>query len=172
MSLLLSVSLFLFFFGFIVETILNQLTLRKFKRRISFTSLKAILILFLPLVDRLLLKINFLGSEIGLVLVFLGVALRIWTHMEWYRHLVNSPDTLLISGPYRFAAHPMWTGLLVSVLGIYILAGSYFGLVSFFIFWCPLAFKQLKMEEAELMKKYGELYMAYLNSVAFKILRS
>jgi len=64
------------------------------------------------------------------------------------------------------------TLLFDSIFGIYVLAGSVFGLISFAFFWCPLAFKQFNQEENELADKFGEPYKLFLRSVPLKIFRS
>ena len=72
---------------------------------------------------------------LGLALVVLGlafsVAARVWLGGNWSSMVTLKQDHELIrSGPYRWVRHPIYTGLLLAILGSAIALGEWRGLIA------------------------------------------
>jgi protein-S-isoprenylcysteine O-methyltransferase Ste14 len=108
-----------------------------------------------------------LGTAIAAdVIVFAGFVLALWARLalgtNWSSRVALKENHELIQrGPYRLVRHPIYSGLLLMILGTAVLAGQLQGfvalLISFLGFWI-----KLRQEEALLTKRlpgYSE-YMA------------
>lgn len=86
-----------------------------------------------------------------------------WAHAAEYQIIAGQP--LMTKGPYRFIRHPIYTSLVMIVLGIEIALASWLiviviPLVVFFT-W------QAKKEETILIDHFGEEYRLYKNKTGF-----
>lgn len=100
------------------------------------------------------------------VLVVAGLIIAVWARVvlgrNWSARVTLKEDHELIQhGPYRFVRHPIYSGLLLMILGTALLSGHNGGFVAVVI--CFLGFRiKLRQEEDLLTKKlpgYSE-YMA------------
>jgi protein-S-isoprenylcysteine O-methyltransferase Ste14 len=102
---------------------------------------------------------------LGFAFVVLGllfaVTARGWLGGNWSGTVTLKRDHELIrSGPYRFVRHPIYTGLLLALLGTAIAAGEWRGLVAFALI--TVAFlRKIGVEEAFLTEQFGEAYASY-----------
>jgi protein-S-isoprenylcysteine O-methyltransferase Ste14 len=106
---------------------------------------------------------------LGLLLVALGlgfaVAARGWLGGNW-----SSAVTLKLGhefircGPYRFVRHPIYTGLLLALLGTAIAIGEWRGLIALVLI--TVAFlRKLTIEERLMTEQFGEAYARYRDEV-------
>jgi len=72
---------------------------------------------------------------------------------------------LITSGPYALVRHPIYMGLLLTVLGCAIARGEWRGLVAFAIVFGELWHK-LSLEEKWMREQFGESYTAYSQRVS------
>lgn len=106
---------------------------------------------------------------IGFVLVALGlgfaVAARVWLGGNWSGVVTLKQDHELIrSGPYRWVRHPIYTGLLVALVGSVIALGEVRGLIALALF--TLAFlRRVAIEERLLAEEFGAVYDGYRREV-------
>ncbi|MGA3145773.1 MAG: isoprenylcysteine carboxylmethyltransferase family protein, partial [Verrucomicrobiota bacterium] len=67
---------------------------------------------------------------------------------------------LIVRGPYRFVRHPIYTGILLMILGTAIISGRAVAflalIIGFLIYW-----QRLRQEEALLTKHFPETYPGY-----------
>jgi protein-S-isoprenylcysteine O-methyltransferase Ste14 len=97
---------------------------RASRRRIPLTGLSALAVVLLIRVFRggsLAVHSPVLGA-IGVVIFALGIALAVWARVHlgrnWGMPMTEKAEPELVtSGPYRFVRHPIYSGLLVAVLG-------------------------------------------------------
>lgn len=109
----------------------------------------------------------FAGFRIlGFFLVLVGVAMcflakqqlgEAWVYASAYK---KSTGNLVTGGLYKFIRHPIYTGIVVSYVGMELLAGSWLW-VSMLFFVVPFYF-QAKKEEKFLEKKFGQKYREYV----------
>jgi protein-S-isoprenylcysteine O-methyltransferase Ste14 len=102
----------------------------------------------------------------GVVVMWLGLALRIWaiaalggafrTTVE-----VEPGQTVVSSGPYRWILHPSYTGLLLIVAGFGAALGNWLSLTACVLLPLPAIVWRIHVEEAELNRVLGEAYRTY-----------
>ena len=106
---------------------------------------------------------------LGLVLVALGlafsVAARIWLGRNWSSMVTLKRDHELIrSGPYRWVRHPIYTGLLLAVLGSAIALGEWRGLIALALIIAAFL-RKISIEERFLAPQFGAAYRGYRDEV-------
>jgi protein-S-isoprenylcysteine O-methyltransferase Ste14 len=110
-----------------------------------------------------------LTAALGAVLCVAGLMVAIWARRtlagNWSSNVTfKQGHELIKTGPYRFARHPIYTGLLLMCLGTALAGGrlhSWLGLVLMFTgFWI-----KLKGEEALMMRHFPDQYPAYRQQV-------
>jgi protein-S-isoprenylcysteine O-methyltransferase Ste14 len=112
------------------------------------------------------------GPTAGLALVFVGsgLAFAVWArgHLagNWSARVTVKEDHQLIrTGPYRWVRHPIYTGMLVALLGTMIEIGTpaafiAFGLIVFSFVW------KLALEERFMTATFGADYERYRQETA------
>lgn len=71
-----------------------------------------------------------LARSPGVVLLVAGLALFVWTNVQFHRangtlHPTDGPQTLVTTGPYAWTRNPMITGVIAILVGAAILLGSW-----------------------------------------------
>jgi len=74
--------------------------------------------------------------------------------------MLKQNHELIISGPYKMVRHPIYTGIIIAVLGTAIMTGQVKGFIAlaltFFAFW-----HKSRFEEELMFREFGEQYKAY-----------
>ena len=99
----------------------------------------------------------------GAVLCALGVALAIWARFHLGRNWSGRPTTkvdheLVTSGPYQIVRHPIYTGVILALLGVTLVYP--FELIIFFLV-CGMFLWRVKKEENLMEGQFGEKYREY-----------
>jgi protein-S-isoprenylcysteine O-methyltransferase Ste14 len=102
---------------------------------------------------------------IGFALVVPGlgfsVLARVWLGGNWSGTVTLKQDHELIrSGPYRWVRHPIYTGLLLALLGSVIAAGEWRGLAGLALIAVSLLHK-INVEERFMIEQFGSAYERY-----------
>jgi protein-S-isoprenylcysteine O-methyltransferase Ste14 len=106
--------------------------------------------------------IRFTGLFVGAS----GLILLLWTHIALDKNFVmyvTSPKNhqLIVTGPYQWVRHPMYTAFLLITLGFFLISGNlFFGGFLLVIFY--LLIYRMNSEEAYLLKKFKPEYAAYM----------
>ncbi len=109
-----------------------------------------------------------LGQVWGLMLVLVSVVASIyarreighnWSHAAEYQ--IKKDHQLVKTGIYRYIRHPIYTTLILSVVGTELVVGSYL-VVVFSIALPVIAYIQARREEALLIQKFGQKYIDYM----------
>ena len=105
----------------------------------------------------------------GVALVFLGLAFAVWAR----RHIgsnwsgtvtVKENHVLVRTGPYAWVRHPIYTGLLVAILGSAVARGELRGVWA--VLLCSFAFvRKLRIEERWMRQVFGAEYERYRTTV-------
>jgi len=105
-------------------------------------------------------------SLVGISLILAKVLLKGWamkTLGEYYNaHIVVGESHKLIkSGPYKYVRHPAYSARFLSIIGITLMLNAFCTL--FIALAVDLLFVsiRIRLEERELMGKFGEQYLAY-----------
>lgn len=102
---------------------------------------------------------------LGLVMVAAGLGFAVWARVYLGRNwsatvTVKRDHELIRTGPYGLVRHPIYTGLLLALLGTAVGIGEWRGLVAFASFTIGFLFK-LKAEERFMSEAFGEEYARY-----------
>jgi protein-S-isoprenylcysteine O-methyltransferase Ste14 len=73
---------------------------------------------------------------------------------------VDPGQAVVSRGPYRWARHPSYTGLLLMVAGFGLVAGSWLSLAAG-VLVVPAFVRRIHVEEAELERVLGDAYRSY-----------
>lgn len=106
----------------------------------------------------------------GLLVVLCGVIFSIWGRLilgeNWSATPSIKQDHALIQrGPYRIVRHPIYTGILIGLLGSALqhgLVGSFLGVII-----CTVAlWMKIAVEEQFMLHLFGDQYLSYRKSVS------
>jgi protein-S-isoprenylcysteine O-methyltransferase Ste14 len=99
------------------------------------------------------------GEWLGVLLTAAGVAIAFWARVHlgtnWSGVVTLKEDHELIrTGLYRTIRHPIYTGILLAVLGSVVALGQVRGVIAFFIIWLSFYIKA-RREESLLSAEFG-----------------
>ena len=102
---------------------------------------------------------------VGLLVTAAGIAFSIWARVNLGRNwsglvTVKDDHELIRSGPYGLVRHPIYTGLLLSVLGTAVAFGEWRGSIAFALLTVSFVIK-LRVEERFMSETFGEQYQRY-----------
>jgi protein-S-isoprenylcysteine O-methyltransferase Ste14 len=102
----------------------------------------------------------------GLVLIWVGLAVRIWAVLALGRSFstflqVDAQQAVVTRGPYRWVRHPSYSGLLLIALGFGLGAGNWLSLLICAVLPGLALARRISVEEAELVRMLGESYRGY-----------
>lgn len=101
----------------------------------------------------------------GVLLLWLGLGFAVWARFVLGRNwsgivTVKEGHTLITSGPYAWVRHPIYTGILLALLGTAVTLGTILNLVEVPVVAFALWLK-LRTEEKFMSETFGEQYTAY-----------
>jgi protein-S-isoprenylcysteine O-methyltransferase Ste14 len=108
-------------------------------------------------------------SVAGALLTALGLAFTVWARVHlagnWSATVtIKENHSLVRDGPYRYVRHPIYTGILLAILGSAIARDEWRAVVAvviaFVSFW-----RKLRLEERWLTEVFGEDYRRYRQEV-------
>jgi protein-S-isoprenylcysteine O-methyltransferase Ste14 len=96
---------------------------------------------------------------LGVLLTAAGVAIAFWARVHlgtnWSGVVTLKEDHELIrTGPYRTIRHPIYTGILLAVLGSVVALAQFRGVIAFVIIWLSFYIKA-RREESLLSAEFG-----------------
>ncbi len=103
--------------------------------------------------------------RLSAALTFAGIAFAIWARVwiagNWSSDVTLKRDhELIVNGSYRWVRHPIYTGILLGLLGTALAVGEWRGLLA--VAFAAAAFwRKLKIEEAVMRRQFGEGYVRY-----------
>jgi protein-S-isoprenylcysteine O-methyltransferase Ste14 len=103
---------------------------------------------------------------VGCLLVIMGVCLaivsRIHLGRQWSAQVQLRQDHKVIkTGPYRLLRHPIYTGIFLTVIGLFLMNGRWLGLLGVLVLVVAYYFK-IAAEERLLLTHFGEEYRDYM----------
>lgn len=115
--------------------------------------------------DRRIFPYTEADSWIGIGLCTAGVAFAIWARRTLGTNWSGNPSIkegheLIQSGPYRLARHPIYTGLLLAVLGT-LLGGGRVREMVILVGSLVVIAKKIQVEEALMLRQFPEAYPEY-----------
>ncbi|HZC59951.1 MAG TPA: isoprenylcysteine carboxylmethyltransferase family protein, partial [Chthoniobacterales bacterium] len=124
---------------------------------------------FLPFTGKPLWPQSAILVGIGIVLTIAGLGLAIWARVHlgkyWSGRVTIKVDHRIIeSGPYGSVRHPIYSGLLLAVLGTVITIGTIQAFLGFALIFIAVI-RKLTLEEKWLRSEFGEEYERYRRRV-------
>jgi protein-S-isoprenylcysteine O-methyltransferase Ste14 len=106
---------------------------------------------------------------VGVIGLAAGLGFTVWARVHladnWSGNVtLKDGHELIRTGPYRFARHPIYTGLLLATVGNAVAVGEWRGIVAFAFFGTAFLLK-LRREERFLSEMFGEDYDRYRSEV-------
>jgi protein-S-isoprenylcysteine O-methyltransferase Ste14 len=123
----------------------------------------------IPWLDRRLFLVTVPIVLAGLLAVLAGVVFSVWVRLmlgdNWSNRVtVKENHTLVRSGPYRIVRHPIYSGILLGMLGSALQRGGIRCFVGVLI--CGLSFwLKTRAEERFMVQSFGEEYLQYRHKV-------
>jgi protein-S-isoprenylcysteine O-methyltransferase Ste14 len=123
----------------------------------------------IPVLEDRFVPLTLWPVRLGAALTVAGVAFAIWARMRiagnWSSDVTLKRDhELIVDGPYAFVRHPIYTGILLGLLGTALAVGEWRALFGVAIaagaFW-----RKLTIEEAVMRRQFGEAYARYTERV-------
>jgi protein-S-isoprenylcysteine O-methyltransferase len=107
----------------------------------------------------------FFFSGIGLMLA--GVAFRWWAIATLGRFFtfdvaVQSGQSVVETGPYRYIRHPSYTGALITLVGLGLALGNWAGMFALLLSMAIAYAYRISVEEKALIAALGEPYKQYM----------
>ncbi len=107
--------------------------------------------------------------QLGAALTLAGVAFAVWARMtlagNWSSDVtLKSDHELVVAGPYRWVRHPIYTGILVGLLGTALAVGEWRGLIAV-VFAGAAYWRKIGIEEAVMRRLFGVAYARYAGRV-------
>jgi protein-S-isoprenylcysteine O-methyltransferase Ste14 len=101
----------------------------------------------------------------GLAMVAIGLLFSVWARAHLGRNwsasvTVKQGHELVQSGPYRLVRHPIYTGLLLALLGTAVARGDAQGFLAVLIA-CVAVWRKLRIEEQWMQETFGDVYAGY-----------
>jgi protein-S-isoprenylcysteine O-methyltransferase Ste14 len=107
--------------------------------------------------------------RLGAALTFAGIALAIWARLwiagNWSSDVTLKRDhELIVTGPYAWVRHPIYTGILLGLIGTGLAVGEWRAILA--VALAAIAFwRKLTIEEGVMRRQFGETYAKYAKRV-------
>lgn len=132
-----------------------------FRKQISF---------YFPFINTDFYSQTLMTGTVADIVVLLGMLVMISARAalgkNWSADVIFKEDHELITrGPYAYIRHPIYSGLILMILGVAIYSGSFIWFFLFALFFVGAYYKARK-EEILLTKHFPETYPAYTKKVS------
>jgi len=106
---------------------------------------------------------------VGTLITTTGLLFTVWARVHLGRNwsgtvTIKQDHELVASGPYALVRHPIYTGLLLALVGSAMARGELRGAMAVLIAWAAL-WRKLRLEECWMAEKFGQQYEAYCRRV-------
>ena len=109
-----------------------------------------------------------LVGELGVAVTVAGILLAVWARFHIGQNWSGTPTVkvgheLIRSGPYAWVRHPIYSGLLLAVIGTAAARGQVRGFVAVVMVWLAFWLKT-RIEEKFMLQTFGNEYDEYRRS--------
>ncbi len=111
---------------------------------------------------------NIFVDATAVALTALGIAFAIWARFylgqNWSSAVsIKVGHQLIRTGPYAWVRHPIYSGLLLAMVGTALARGDPRGLLAILLLWLGFSIKR-RLEEQFMLKTFGPAYEEYSRS--------
>jgi len=104
-------------------------------------------------------------GSLGIAITALGFALTLWARYtlgaNWSGIVTIKVDHELVrTGPYRYVRHPIYTRIIIALVGTALARDQWRGILAILLLWLAFTIKRLK-EEQFMRQTFGDQYTAY-----------
>ena len=109
-------------------------------------------------------------NYLGILLIVIGLWLNMWSS-NFFKKVKTAikpfeeSSYLVTEGLFKYSRHPMYLGMLLALVGLFILLGSITPSLAIPIFIWVMTKKFILIEEKTLEEKFGEDYLKYKDKV-------
>ncbi len=103
-----------------------------------------------------------------MVLAFRNYDLREFAGIKQLAQKIHHPEKLMVQGLNKYVRNPLYTGIIVSVLGYFLYQPTYMNFVSMLIIYAYV-YTGTRLEEKKLEQVFGDEYRAYKQRVKMLI---
>ena len=101
----------------------------------------------------------------AIIITLAGMAFAVWARVYLGRNWSSVPTIkeqhqLIRSGPYRLVRHPIYTGILLALMGTFLANGKIRGALALILLWIGWQIKS-RMEEQFMVRTFGAEYEEY-----------
>ncbi len=120
---------------------------------------------FVPVLNDRFAPVSLGLVQFGAALTFIGIAFAVWARVwiagNWSSDVTLKRDhELIVDGPYRWVRHPIYTGILIALIGTGLAVGEWRAAVAVVLagvaWW-----RKLTIEEALMRRQFGDAYIRY-----------
>lgn len=124
----------------------------------------------IPLLAERFLPLTEWSFWIGAILTAAGLLFAVWARLHLGRNwsgsvTIKQEHDLVTSGPYALVRHPIYTGLLLALLGSTLALGDWRAVLAFALASGAL-WRKLRVEEDWMRQQFGDAYQAYSRRAA------
>jgi protein-S-isoprenylcysteine O-methyltransferase Ste14 len=120
-------------------------------------------------IDRSVFTVTLPIAVAGFLIALCGIAFSIWARISLDGNWSDSATlkqnhTLTRSGPYRITRHPIYTGILLAILGTALERGLVRSFLA--VLFCTLSlWLKIAVEEKLMVQRFGEEYLRYRREI-------
>ena len=102
---------------------------------------------------------------VGALVTAFGLIFAVWARVHIGRNwsgtvTVKQNHELVVSGPYAWVRHPIYTGLLLGFIGSALARGEWRGALAVLVAWLAL-WRKYRLEERWMTERFGAAYVDY-----------
>ena len=105
------------------------------------------------------------GLSVGLIGLILWVV-SIW-HLGSSLAVIPGTKELVTQGIYKYIRHPMYLGISLTICGLMLACGSFFGMAYLIGVVLPVNALRSRLEEDALANQFGKVYLTYKSNTWF-----
>jgi len=109
-------------------------------------------------------------NKFGFIIIALGVFLPVWGAIIFKQVETNlipykSPDKMVTKGPFAFTRNPMYLGMLLVLIGMALIYGTYGALLFPALYFAVANWWFIPFEEGKMAAVFGDAFTDYKNKV-------